>query len=200
MSTTKPRGRPSSDAARRAVLAAASQLLFEGGYEGLTVEGIATRAGVGRQTVYRWWSSKQAIVAEAVREGELGLEPIGIPDTGDLGADLRTWLRTYFGAMRTPQQAAIVRALAAAASTDAAEAVALSRHFTGPDHVQLVRRLQSAVVVGQARPEIDADAVADVFAGAAFYRVIARRDVSDDIADIVVDAVARGISVPPVSS
>lgn len=61
----RPLGRPRSEEARLAVLHAADDLLVEQGYAAMTMKGIAERAGVGRQTVYRWWSSKAEILLEA---------------------------------------------------------------------------------------------------------------------------------------
>jgi AcrR family transcriptional regulator len=58
-------GRPRSEVARRAVLHAVDDLLVDVGYAAMTMKGIAERAGVGRQTVYRWWSNKAEILLEA---------------------------------------------------------------------------------------------------------------------------------------
>lgn len=58
-------GRPRSEAARTAVLYAVDDLLVEEGYAAMTLKGIAARAGVSRQTVYRWWSTKAEILFEA---------------------------------------------------------------------------------------------------------------------------------------
>jgi Bacterial regulatory proteins, tetR family len=57
-----------SEAAREAVLEAADDLLVENGFAGVTIEGIAARAGVGKQTIYRWWSSKTDILMDAFLE------------------------------------------------------------------------------------------------------------------------------------
>lgn len=61
-------GRPRSEAAREAVLKAVDDLLVDVGYAEMTMKGIAARAGVGRQTVYRWWSTKAEILLEACVE------------------------------------------------------------------------------------------------------------------------------------
>jgi AcrR family transcriptional regulator len=58
-------GRPRSERARLAVLEAVDDLLVEEGYAAMTMKGIAQRAGVGRQTIYRWWSTKAEILLEA---------------------------------------------------------------------------------------------------------------------------------------
>src|SRR3954468_12929206 len=65
MTSDVRRGRPRSEPARRAVLEAVDDLLVEQGYAAMTMKGIAERAGVGRQTVYRWWSTKAEILLEA---------------------------------------------------------------------------------------------------------------------------------------
>ena len=61
----RPLGRPRSEDARLAVLRAVDDMLVDVGYAAMTMKGIAERAGVGRQTVYRWWSSKAEILLEA---------------------------------------------------------------------------------------------------------------------------------------
>jgi AcrR family transcriptional regulator len=79
-------GRPRSQTARRAVLHAVDDMLVEVGYAAMTMKGIAERAGVGRQTVYRWWSTKAEILMEASvadAEDELTSAP-GTDPAGDL--------------------------------------------------------------------------------------------------------------------
>lgn len=81
-------GRPRSQEARTAVLHAVDDMLVEIGYAKMTMKGIAERAGVGRQTVYRWWSTKAEILLEACiadARSELAVPPRGAPDRDLLG-------------------------------------------------------------------------------------------------------------------
>src|SRR5262249_31881623 len=71
-----------SDRARVAVLNAADDLLVERGYAGVTIEGIAARAGVAKQTIYRWWPSKFEILMDTFLEDAAG--PPDIPPTPTL--------------------------------------------------------------------------------------------------------------------
>ncbi len=68
--TPRPRGRPRSTKARSAILRAARELLAEGGPAAVTMEGVASRAGVGKPTVYRWWPDRHAVAMAALMEGE----------------------------------------------------------------------------------------------------------------------------------
>ena len=76
-------GRKRSEESRQAILTAAAEMVAEVGYAGLSIEGIAARSGTGKQTIYRWWPSKAAILGEALLEGSL--PPIDLPMTDDLG-------------------------------------------------------------------------------------------------------------------
>jgi len=86
-------GRPRSEAARRAVLHAVDDMLVEVGYAAMTMKGIAERAGVGRQTVYRWWSTKAQILLEACVDdarSELTTPRRGMPNA----TSSTTWWRS----------------------------------------------------------------------------------------------------------
>src|ERR687891_660297 len=94
-SRTAPDSSRRNPTSRRAILAAALDLVREVGYAKLSIEGIAARAGVGKQTIYRWWPSKGAVLFDAfltLSESQDG-EVEALPDTGDLEADLKLVLR-----------------------------------------------------------------------------------------------------------
>src|SRR5256885_1725670 len=82
MVEARKRGRPRSEPARRAILDAALAELEDRGYAALTIEGIAARAGVGKQTIYRWWPSKADGVLDALLD--LAREP-GPTETAPAG-------------------------------------------------------------------------------------------------------------------
>ncbi|MFB6657686.1 TetR/AcrR family transcriptional regulator [[Kitasatospora] papulosa] len=87
----RPRRGPHRDPeAHEAVLAATRELVAELGYKGVTMDRIASRAGVARMTVYRWWPNKAAVITEAVADR---LAPGPAPDTGDVREDALLWLR-----------------------------------------------------------------------------------------------------------
>jgi AcrR family transcriptional regulator len=168
----KQRGRPRSIRAHQGVLEAARDLLASSGYEQLTMESIAVRAGVGKQTVYRWWPSKAAVVAEAVLAGYLIADTQPPADNCDVAADLRDWLRGQFEWLGAPTTIALIRGLAAAAADSTTDAELLYKQLTGPSRQHLTDRLAAGVRQGQLRPDADLEAVADAVAGTLLYRAL----------------------------
>ena len=141
----KQRGRPRNAHADTAILEAARDLMTAEGYERMTIEAIAARAGVGKQTVYRRWPSKAAIVAEAVMAGHLGIRAEAPPQTGDAAADLSNWLGQFFRQLGEPAAIAVIRGLAAAATDGGPDAEKLYERFTGPSREQMLELLRAGV-------------------------------------------------------
>lgn len=162
-------------ATHRAILEATRDLVVEGGFERLSMDAIASRAGVGKQTLYRWWTSKASVVAEAVVADVIaGDETTAIPDTGDVTADLRSWLGACVRVFTT--HAALIRALTSAAADDRGEAQRLYQRFTAPHQAAVVARLHSGVEAGQVRGGVDLDAVADAFLGSLLYQLLTNNE------------------------
>ncbi|SFV22119.1 TetR/AcrR family transcriptional regulator [Micrococcus terreus] len=143
------RGRPRSEASRLKVLTAAARLMVEGGFEHLTVEGIAAEAGVAKQTVYRWWGSKADVVVETIADGHLPTPVEGPEDTGDLRADVRAWLEEIFGAVELGDTSRLVRALLAALASASETAAAINAALIEPIQEGLRERF---VLEAQRRP------------------------------------------------
>src|SRR5580658_4696398 len=109
-------GRKRSEQSRRAILTAAWDLTGEAGYAGLTIEGIAARAGVGKQTIYRWWPAKADVLLEAgAAKADLR---VPVTDHGSYRADLRAFLGASYAMGSDPQFAGLLRALMAEAQLD----------------------------------------------------------------------------------
>src|SRR5436190_20339068 len=83
-------GRPRDPSYDKAILDATLEILFDRGYAGLTIDGVAARTGLGRPTIYRRWSSKPALVIAALAQS-VGVSPA--PDTGSLRKDLLAYQR-----------------------------------------------------------------------------------------------------------
>jgi len=153
------------------------------GYERMTVEAIAVRAGVGKQTVYRRWPSKAAIVAEAVMAGHLGIRAEAPPSTGDVASDLRNWLSQFFSQLGQPPAVAVIRGLAAAATDGGADAEQLYQRFTGPSREQMLDLLRLGVEHGQFRTDLDIEAAADAISGTLLYRALVPPSAVPDTAE-----------------
>ncbi|WP_411140547.1 TetR/AcrR family transcriptional regulator [Streptomyces sp. x-80] len=114
---TAPDSARRSERSRRAIFDAALALVGEVGYDKLTIEGIASRAGVGKQTIYRWWPSKAAVLLDAFT-ADADTYQGDLPDTGDVAADLKSVLRATVDEFNDPAFQAPYRALAVAGASD----------------------------------------------------------------------------------
>ena len=179
----RPAGRPRSQQSRDAVLEATRALLEEVGYEAMTIDAIVERAGVGRQTVYRWWRGKSAIVTEAVVAGVVQpTRPQVEASSSVTGADppLQRWYENTAMALADPKQAALFRALTAAAASDPADSAALYEASTRPARDELVALLRASRSFEGGTPEHveDVEPIADALIGALLYRVLTRTEIT----------------------
>jgi len=136
------------------------------------MESVAARARVGKKTLYRRWSSKAPLVAEAVLQAYGGAGSFPVADNGDIRDDLRSWLDEHAEFLAEPPNAALVRALIAAAAASSADGAALYQQLSAPQHAGLMTRLRQAVGAGQIRTETDLDAVADALIGTLLFHAL----------------------------
>lgn len=173
-------GRPRDTQLHHAILVAARELLAEGSYAELSMESVAARARVGKKTLYRRWSSKAPLVAEAVLKAYGGTGSFPVAATGDLHADLRSWLNEHADFLAQPPNAALVRALIAAAAANSADGTALYQQLSAPQHAGLITRLRQAADDGQVRADADLDAVADALIGTLLLQALTQPGVGED--------------------
>ncbi|WP_375758389.1 TetR/AcrR family transcriptional regulator [Corallococcus exercitus] len=163
-----------SERSRQAILTAAVELVGEVGYARLTVEAIAARAGVGKQTIYRWWPSKGAVVLDAFVELSGGNQPAALPDTGNLEADLRTVLRATVKELTDPRFELPSRALTAESQADAALAQQFVEAVLRPHLKAIQERLRSAQRAGQVAKGVDLAVAVELLVGPLFHRWLLR--------------------------
>ncbi|CAH0123317.1 putative HTH-type transcriptional regulator Rv1556 [Microbacterium sp. Bi121] len=161
------------------------------GYAAVTIEGLAAEAEVSKQTIYRWWPSKAAILGEALLEGALPVA--SLPVTSDLAADLRAWFSAMSAQAERGASVEVARALIAVTATDAELGAALNERLAGPIIEQIVARLAVAQEAGEVRVDVDAAAVADQFIAMSSYAALLGREMDEERVDAVVDVLMRGI-------
>jgi AcrR family transcriptional regulator len=161
-------GRRRNEAARLAILAAAADLVGRPGAE-LTVDAIAVAAGVGKQTIYRWWPSKYAILLEAMVERARAVVPV--PDTGTLAGDLTAFLEATFAGADDPHTASMLRTLMAGAQRDPKAAEVL-RSFTESRRAALREVVERGEERGETAPDADLDLLVEQAFGVLWYRIM----------------------------
>ncbi len=187
---TRPSEARRNQDSRRAILAAALAEASEKGLHATTIEAIAARARVGKQTVYRWWKSKAAIVLEALsEEASRPGRGASFPDTGDIRADLRTQMRGVVRVMRSPGFATY-RGLIAAAQSEPEVARAVNDVLIAPRVKDCRERLRRAQQAGQIDADIDLDVLVEVLYAPLYYRLLLQtRAVTNAQVDAVLDIV-----------
>ncbi|MBQ1066815.1 TetR/AcrR family transcriptional regulator [Micromonospora chalcea] len=182
-----------NEQSRRAILAAALELLTETGYSALTVEAIAARAGVGKQTIYRWWRGKGAVILDALADDMP--EVIALPDTGDLRADLREVLRATVAEFADPRLSATTRAITIETLADEDLAAQARDRLLRPQLNAVRARLEAAREAGQVRPDTALDLVVELLFGPLYHRWLLRNGpLTDDYADGIVDLVVTAVT------
>jgi AcrR family transcriptional regulator len=191
--TPPPNAERRSERARTAILEAALALCREQGYAATTMEGIAKRAGVGKQTIYRWWPSKAAVLQEALNES-VGAT-IDFPDTGDVVADLRRQMATVAGLLVSDDFSPYTRGLIVAAQNDPQIARSLVDSFIEPRVRACRERLEGAIKQGQLRADVDLDDVVELLYAPLYYRMLLHtRPITPQQVDQILELAFTGLA------
>lgn len=186
MTSEVPRRR--SEKSRVAIINATRDLARERGFADLTIEAVAARAGVGKQTIYRWWPSRPALVADVLLE-DADRITMSAPHTGDLTADLVMWAGRLAAALTTEEGSVTLRILTAAAMEHTDTARRLRTTFSLPLHAAVHTRLLADETIEPAA----AQAIADALVGGVVYPILCEgraypRSRAELTARIVVDS------------
>jgi AcrR family transcriptional regulator len=161
----KPRRR--SEKSRAAIFAATRELALERGFDKLTIEAVAAKAGVGKQTIYRWWPSRAVLVADVLLE-DFGSMSLGAPDTGDLATDLVTFARGLAKSLTVGDFSTSLRVLTVSSMEHPDTAAALRETFGRPLHDAVRARLQA----GCGLDDVSAHAATDALVGGVVYPIL----------------------------
>jgi AcrR family transcriptional regulator len=165
------RGRPRSEGSHEAILDAVLDLLRQEGYGAVTIEGVARQAGVGKQTIYRWWKSKAELVLEAYANHAASKLPV--PDKGNLRVDLETFFCAAFKRL-TDVSGPTMRGLMADAVYDPEFLRILREALIDRRRTVLRQILERGAQRGELAPEADLEVLADLLFGALWYRLLLR--------------------------
>jgi AcrR family transcriptional regulator len=170
VTTRAPVGRPRDPAVDQAIRSAARSLLTEVGYQRLTLDAVARRAGVSRPTLYLRWPSKAALVHDAV----FAVEPENaLTRSDDLLADLEALVRGAVALFGDEAVAAAVPGLLADYHDHPDQREALLDRLDRPVRAQFRDLVAAAARRGQIAADVTADALFDALVGAVLFRVLA---------------------------
>jgi len=190
--TRRRPGRPRRATTDDAITRAALDLLAERGFQAATIEAIADRAGVGRNTIYRRWRSKEELIADALRE---------LTTDVDWGADdlyslLLTWLRDFAGTFSDPLQGRLLVGVLGELQQNPVFADVYADRVVRPRREALLARLIEARERGELRPDADVELVADLLGGALLLRrlPLGLPDAGETYAEELLETIWRGIA------
>jgi AcrR family transcriptional regulator len=170
-------GRRRNDAAQAAILDATFRLLSGPGTEALTIDAIAAEAGVGRQTIYRWWPTKGAVVADALARHAQVVVPAR--DTGSFAGDLVAFFADSFAGLENEALADRLRQIVAEAQHDEHVARVLA-DFTAVRRAALRALLERGRTAGELAADADLDMLVDMAYGVLYYRLLVRHAPLDE--------------------
>ncbi|WP_044362669.1 TetR/AcrR family transcriptional regulator [Streptomyces natalensis] len=184
-------GRRRNEAAHRAILDAAMRLLAASEGAPITIDAIAREAGVGKQTLYRWWPSKGAVLLDALHDR--ADHDVPAPDTGSLRDDLRTLIAATFDAARHTPTGPALRTLVREAARDP-HLTEMLRTFTAARRAAVREVAARGVERGELPANTDLDLMVDQFYGLFWYRfLLGHAPLDHATADRLTDSLLGGL-------
>ena len=187
------RGRPRSETARKAVLAAAADLLLDHGLHAVSMDTIAERAGVSKATIYRWWPKKEILALDMLFTEWSAVTPQQY-ESGLLRSDLIALLRAWTRLSSSRHYGRVVAALLTEARTDPAFSAEYQRRIIEPRRDQARMIFGDAVARGEIPPETKVEVAIDLLYGPLYHRLLhGHAPLDDQFVDDLVDMALAGI-------
>ena len=168
---TPRRGRPRSEKAREATLAAAAELLLERGLEAVSMDAVADRAGVSKATIYRWWPTKETLALDALYHEWAAAGPAA-RETGSLRGDLLSLLRPWMRLIGKRPYGRVIGAFITEAQTDPVFAEQYRERFVEPRRDQARPILLRAIERGELPVTTDVELALDLLYGPLYHRLL----------------------------
>jgi AcrR family transcriptional regulator len=191
----RSRGRPRRAAARAAIIEATLELLAERGFQAATMDAIAERAGVGKNTIYRRWCSKEELVADAIHDLSAELDVLEGED--DLHAVLLHHIRDCGRLFADPFVGRLLAGLLGELHRNPEFAAAWADRVVRPRREAIAELLRDALARGELRKGSDPDLIADLLVGPPFVRMLfpfGLADVSKRYAEVLLQTIWHGIA------
>ena len=190
-------GRPRSAQAERAILNATLEELAEVGFEALSIEAVAARAGVGKTTIYRRWSSKTELVLDAM---SMVHTEVPVIDTGSFRDDLRTLLTGAYHLRATLVEQLLLKVMGEVKSNPEVFQAFMERHVA-PRFARITQMIERAKERGELRQDLDSSFIMALAAGPFFFEVLfsgvfPTPAPSPGKVDQLVEAIMHGIGAP----
>jgi AcrR family transcriptional regulator len=168
--------------------------MAEHGLHSLRMDDVATRAGVGKATIYRRYRSRDHLVTDAI--GGM-VDDIEIPDTGSTGDDLRALMRDavefYSGSLAARLMPSAVDEM----SRNPEFAAVVRDRFLGGRRAALHKVFERGIGRGDLRRDLDVELALDIIAGLPSYRLfITGGPIDERLVELVVELIMRGFAPP----
>jgi AcrR family transcriptional regulator len=194
---TPRRGRPRSEKAHAAILAAAAELLLARGLGAVSMDAVAEQAGVSKATIYRWWPTKETLALDALYHEWDTARP-SPRDTGSLRGDLLALLRPWIRRVRARPYGQVMAALITEAQTDPAFAEQYRARFVDPRREPARALFGRAIERGEIPPDAPVEVVLDLIYGPLYHRLLhGHAPLSDRFVQAAVDSALAGLIAAP---
>jgi AcrR family transcriptional regulator len=165
------RGRPRSEKARQAILAAAAELVLDRGLSAVSMDAVAQQAGVSKATIYRWWPTKETLALDALYAEWAAARP-SPRDTGSLRGDLLSLLRPWARIASSRPYGRVIAALITEAQTDPVFAAQYRERFVEPRRDQARAVFRRAIERGEIPADTKIDVALDILYGPFYHRLL----------------------------
>jgi AcrR family transcriptional regulator len=191
--TTGRPGRPRSDRARRDICDAFRSILLEDGFDKIRLEHVAARAGVGKATIYRHWSSKQALAHEVLIE--LANPHLAVPDVGDTRTELLATVLAPMRALTETDFGPVIRALLSEIARDPELGDPFRASVVQARRDEVGRVIARGIRRGDLRPDVQPDIATEMLVGPVYFRLMFGGSLDAEFAEAIVDEVLQGWSM-----